>query len=483
MSREVAPRRRPLEPAGSTKALRSGSPGLYRESDFATVVPRSTDYRSIPRRDLARLVHSPAFRRLQGKTQLFSGLESDFFRNRLTHSLEVAQIARSLAIKLNGSQPLLELGWEIDENLVELAGLAHDLGHPPFGHTGEHVLHRLMADHGGFEGNGQTLRILTRLEKKLDPATRRHPISAEVLYYDEGGEDVAAGLNLSARALASILKYDTAIPETSSPELVTKGYYASEEAIVRFVRGAVLGADGPEPLRTLECQIMDLADDIAYSTYDIEDAFQSGVSTPLHLVVIPEAIQRQVADRVNLELRKDGYRTQLGAADVPKVLLQLFEETGLSWDDPAATFIQSRLLAEQGHFRSTFTSSLVSRAIHAVHVEPDERRPALSRIRMDEDQRVLVSVLKHLTYTLVIESAKLKLVSHRGAQIVETIFETLLASPDLLPPDFRGRFEQAPALKRRRVVADFVAGMTDRYAVEFYARLTSEDFRSMFQPH
>lgn len=129
-------------------------------------------YRSDFRRDYARLVHSPAFRRLDGKTQLFPGVESDFFRNRLTHSLEVAQIAKSIALKLNyESQFIADLGG-IDTDLVEVAGLAHDLGHPPFGHNGELTLDQCMLAYGGFEGNAQTLRILSRLEKKFttDPS-------------------------------------------------------------------------------------------------------------------------------------------------------------------------------------------------------------------------------------------------------------------------------------------------------------------------
>lgn len=124
-------------------------------------------FRSEFRRDFARLVHSPAFRRLQDKTQLIPGVQSDFYRNRLTHSMEVAQVAKSIAQKLNSD---LEKNNrpKIDLDLVEFAGLAHDLGHPPFGHTGEAVLNEKMSMYGGFEGNAQTLRILARLEKKED---------------------------------------------------------------------------------------------------------------------------------------------------------------------------------------------------------------------------------------------------------------------------------------------------------------------------
>lgn len=216
---------------------------LYRPSDFQRALAASEGFsddhapawRSPFRRDYARLIHSAAFRRLQGKTQLFAGLESDFFRNRLTHSLEVAQIAKSITLKLNADR--FEKS-PLDLDLVELAGLAHDLGHPPFGHTGEDVLDELMRKEGGFEGNAQTLRILCRLEKKLvdheQQLGHRGPI-----WYDERGRDAAVGLNLCSRSLAAVLKYDQRIPRrrASKAELV-KGYYSTEKAVVDVARCA-----------------------------------------------------------------------------------------------------------------------------------------------------------------------------------------------------------------------------------------------------
>lgn len=144
--------------------------GLYTEKDRARereiVEPsdhKPEPYRTEWRRDYARLIHSAAFRRLQGKTQLFPGPESDFFRNRLTHSMEVAQIAKSIAIKLNNEK---FQDAAVDTDLVEVAGLAHDLGHPPFGHNGEKALDDCMKRYGGFEGNAQTLRILAKLRNR-----------------------------------------------------------------------------------------------------------------------------------------------------------------------------------------------------------------------------------------------------------------------------------------------------------------------------
>lgn len=180
---------------------------LYGADDYKRLVEAASkvgDTRSPFRRDWARLIHSASFRRLQGKTQLFPSDENDYFRNRLTHSLEVAQIGSGIASGLNDREAFLKDN-PIDVDLVHFAGLAHDLGHPPFGHNGEKALDRLMRDQGGFEGNAQTLRILTRLEKK---ETKDFPLKSPTPRLFDGHEDLRTGLNLTMRSLASILKYD-----------------------------------------------------------------------------------------------------------------------------------------------------------------------------------------------------------------------------------------------------------------------------------
>lgn len=238
--------------------------------------------RSPFRRDYGRLLHSPAFRRLQGKTQLFPGHESDFFRNRLTHSLEVAQVAKGIALMLNATHEEFKQ-FPIDLDLVEFAGLAHDLGHPPFGHNGEKALDDCMKEFGGFEGNAQTLRILAKVEKK---ALRELPDSTDVCGIAPDGTDRRLGLNLTYRTLASVLKYDAQIPlrRKKSADL-KKGYYASEADLVRGIKKQVgVPKDKKEKVKTIECQIMDVADDIAYSTYDLEDAMKGGFTHPLALL-------------------------------------------------------------------------------------------------------------------------------------------------------------------------------------------------------
>jgi dGTPase len=184
---------------------------LYPKNDSgrrAETRVKEGDGRSSFRRDWARLVHSPCFRRLQGKTQLFPSDENDFYRNRLTHSLEVAQIASGIAENFNKSDEYFRQN-QIDIDIVYFAALAHDLGHPPFGHNGEKALDRLMARFGGFEGNAQTLRVIACLEKK---ETMTFPRTEEPRPIVDG-EDCRLGLNVTYRSLASVLKYDKQIPQ------------------------------------------------------------------------------------------------------------------------------------------------------------------------------------------------------------------------------------------------------------------------------
>ena len=439
-------------------------------------------------RDYARLIHSAAFRRLQGKTQLFPGVESEFFRNRLTHSLEVAQIARAIATKLNAGT-LGEAELALDLELVELSCLAHDLGHPPFGHTGEAALDGVMLARGGFEGNAQTLRILTRMEKKLDdPDAQLDPETKDARWYGHGRGDISVGLNLCRRSLASVLKYDSEIPRQrpkGSP--VAKGYYATERPLVEEIKADVGGASPPQEFKTIECQIMDLADDIAYSTYDIEDGFKSGLLMPLDLFFASREVKEKVASRCQREL-EDTFTT----ADVTLVLQELLphvtrqaDPAASYWENLGKSYQASKDTAQRGFFRNALTSGLVDRAVRAVDVEIDAANPAFSKITMAPDVRAGVSVLKHLVYVLLIESPKMALVARRGTRIVQEIFGELTedGGQKFLPADWRGRYEQAGSDHRHRVVCDFIAGMTDRHAVDFYSRLTSAGFKTIFSLH
>ena len=471
---------------------------LYTRDDKAREIalPPGPDYRAEFRRDYARLIHCPAFRRLQGKTQLFPGVESDFFRNRLTHSIEVAQVAKSIALKLNATEEALRDDQaKIDTDLVEFAALAHDLGHPPFGHDGEAILDQRMLKYGGFEGNAQTLRILTKIEKKQLDETAEHPISSQ-------GLDRRVGLNLTFRSLASVIKYDAKIPSSGkSRSAVKKGYYASEEPVVDRIKGAVCGADAalaPGRFKTVECHIMDIADDIAYSTYDLEDALKAGFVDPIGVVAASDETLSMVADKVSVKINK-----RVASDDVANILTESLIDEGslkiLSADDGefdtrnpshVARFIadiknSSDKFSASGFYRSKLTSDLVGEAIESIELEYNEQFPALSKVSLGSAHATKIEVLKNFVYCSLIESPRLKIVEYRGKEIVATIFEALTGDggAKLLPDDYKKLHDACGSKKHRnRTVCDFIAGMTDRYALEFYGRLKSENPQTIFKP-
>lgn len=330
---------------------------LYSKTDFGrdispNKVTNTEPYRSPWRRDYARLIHSASFRRLQGKTQVFPGHESDFFRNRLTHSLEVAQIAKSISIKLNETHKLFkEKNRKIEPDLVEFAGLAHDLGHPPFGHNGEEALDECMRDHGGFEGNAQTLRILSRLEKKENTLP---PDSEFRVFNDEDGSDQRRGLGLTYRSLAAILKYDTPIPERNrdrkNKNEVVKGYYQSDKELVSRIKKAVLGKKFGGKFKTIECSIMDIADDIAYSTYDLEDVFKSGFKKPLDLFVLPAPIYDNVVNTINRRLAKqypDHPNISVDTSDIQEILHYVFSDELFEFGENEFKLLKNRKISAE----------------------------------------------------------------------------------------------------------------------------------------
>lgn len=444
---------------------------MYTEKDTARIrheEEKEMFGRTPYRRDYGRLLHSPSFRRLQGKTQLFPGSESDFFRNRLTHSLEVAQIAKGIAQYLNATDPVIKQHGEIDVDLVEFAGLAHDLGHPPFGHNGERALDACMKSYGGFEGNAQTLRILTKVERKV---YKENLNPAFVHGIDEDGADARLGLNLTYRSLASILKYDSEIPRNrAEDEKLHKGYYASEADIVAEIKKHVAPTFEGE-FKTLECQIMDIADDIAYSTYDLEDAMKAGFTTPLDLV-------SRANQTVFLKALHKKIEPVIPGVIEDEILAALMEAVGYSppktdgaQDRDIETYQHSCRLAENSHVRTKMSSNLVHEFMMGISVKA-HKNMAMATIDVKRDIRLKIEALKHLTYLSMIMSPRLKVVEHRGGEVVKKLFETLSNNHNLLPQDVKTvvdllKTEEA----KNRAICDFVAGMTDRYAVEFYNRL------------
>lgn len=442
-------------------------------------------YRTEFSRDYARVIHSPSFRRLASKTQLFPGQESDFFRNRLTHSLEVAQIAKSIAERLLAIHPSLDIFPEV----CEIAGLMHDVGHPPFGHNGEKALDKCMLGWGGFEGNAQTLRIITRLEKKECPPK----------IIDARKRDCRAGLNLTARVIASALKYDEEIPVTrvlGSP--LVKGYYNSEKTIVEKVKASIIDDCEIEKFKTIECSIMDIADDIAYSTYDLEDAFKSEFLTPNSIIAADDSIFDQIVEK----LEKDSIHVT--RIECRRVLSSLF---GSIWAAPMdlqkhidpndpdfstatlenyfSMYNRSSKLAQDGYIRTSFTSSLVNKFINGVNIIINADCPVLSRAEFTPDILLCVNILKHFAFVSLINSSRFKVAENRGQEIVTRMFEKLHDEKGVafLPPDFQKLYFMMPDdLSKARVVCDFIAGMTDRYAHEFYERLFSENPQTIFRP-
>jgi dGTPase len=470
------------------------APAMYTDADKTRLdgsvgVGSHEAHRNVFRKDYARLIHAPAFRRLQSKTQLFPGVESDFFRNRLTHSIEVAQIAGGIAQVLNGARPELQTpALALDIDLVQFAGAAHDLGHPPFGHNGEKALDDAMKKYGGFEGNAQTLRILSRLEKK---ATVSDP--GRLGNTDQFGR---LGLNLCYRSLAAILKYDDEIPGVRNDgDKLAKGFYATEALLVASIKRAVAPSwPSDKKFKTIECQIMDVADDIAYSTYDLEDTLKGGFISPMQIIREVESnapLVEAVNEEVQRALKEDGVLepVPLTSDEIVSFLNDIFfaDSDSSDSDKPQQAldrFSVDRDYVEDGYVRTALTSWLVGAFMDAVEFTFDAQCPAMSTVRLKPETRREVEILKHLNYMLTIRSPRLAVVQYRGYDLVRKIFEALTTDTgrDLLPHDVRALHDQChTVLDQMRVVCDFIAGMTDRYAVEFYGRLYGGD-HTIFKP-
>jgi dGTPase len=450
--------------------------------------------------------------------------------------LEVAQIAKAIANRLNNTSRYFK-GPEqtIDLDLVEFAALGHDLGHPPFGHIGEAALDELMQEAGGFEGNAQSLRIISKLEKKELSTLGRSDISASGGPIIVDGIDRRLGLNVTFRATASVLKYDSLIPESASfreAPGVQKGYYSVDTELVSEIRRRVLGNAAETQkanFKTIECSIMDVADDIAYSTYDLEDVLKSGLVDPMQILVRgeDESLMGEIAERVNEGLKKE-YPTkdlaELEWSDCQFILLEVFRSMFMStssearairqerkelarqvkddpdsWGDPPEVIIEyweryrraaaigetAEELANNGYARCRFTSSLIEQAVKSIYVVPSEIHPALHQVRLDVEEFKRVEVLKRLNFRLVISSPYLRMIEYRGRQIIRRIFAALTSEEGsrLTPVDFQVAFDGvAKAADKKRVVCDFIAGMTDWYALEFYDRLRSSSAATIYKP-
>ena len=385
-------------------------------------------------RDRARVLHSAALRRLAAKTQVMLAGESDFLRTRLTHSLECAQVGRELGLALG-----------CDPDLVEVACLSHDLGHPPFGHNGEQALHEVASEIGGFEGNAQSLRILTRLEAKtFSPDDGPRP----------GGP---VGLNLTRAALDAATKY----PWSHREGTRKFGAYDDDLDVFTWLR---VGA--PEGRVCFEAQVMDWADDVAYSVHDLEDAVVAG-----HLDIRALTGAGGADDPEGLLDTAQGYavdaeRAELGAA-VERITSLPF------W--PATYDGSLRDLATL----KNLTSQLIGRFCTAAETATRERfgDGRLTRYAADlvvpREQRLEVAVLKAVANRWVMPRAGAESVSVGQRELVHELVSAIrLTAPGSLDPVMRAAFDTAPDdAARLRVVVDQVASLTDRSVSTWHTHL------------
>lgn len=477
------------------------------------------------RRDYGRIIHSSAFRRLQGKTQLYPGLESDFFRNRLTHSLEVAEIAKSITLKLNNDLKA-EDGNYIEPDIVECAALAHDLGHAPFGHIGERALNQKMVGFGGFEGNAQALRIVSKIEKKI-LADKNDAELYGIKVEEENGvvvsKDCRVGLNLTYRTLAAVLKYDDLIEysdaeKNSNVIKPKKGFYETEKELVDNIKQHVakdITFDEDNKFKTIECSIMDIADDITYSVYDMEDAFRARFISPSSLMSMDEILLREIAAEVQQKFN-DVYNNEYKDIDEKYIKDRLFhlmllfnpdldgdevkmqgkkeskkaKNAGRTYANLVSylTVMQwckfSDEITDVGYNRAAFTTYLIDKFIKAVKIVRNNVNPQLSHVIMNTEEYIDMLILKKISYYSQIQSPKIKIFEYRGKQIIDSIFECL-TSPngyEMLPHDFRIIHDSLKEEKeKKRIICDFIAGMTDRYASEFYSKLYSENPQTIFK--
>lgn len=387
-------------------------------------VPESGDSRArgdFPR-DRARLVHSAALRRLAQKTQMHQPTQDDFVRNRLTHSLEVAQIGREFGAALG-----------CDADVVDTACLAHDLGHPPFGHNGEAALDALCRDIGGFEGNSQTLRLLTRLEAKRTHADGR-----------------PAGLNLTRACLDASLKYPWARGDSGTS--TTKfGVYAEDRDAFDWVRRP---APSATPTRLcLEAQVMDWADDVAYSVHDVEDAIASEIIDP-----------RSLRDPATVRSIAQAAHTWYGAVQEEDELASALDRAltagGMprSYDGTRASFAALK----------DTTSHLIGHFVREAEGATRERFGPGELTRFDADVvipdsiRAEVLMLKAVSARFVLMDQERSPLLGEQRKILAALYDGYVQRPDRLDPLYRTDFEAAASdSARARSVVDQIASLTD----------------------
>lgn len=415
--------------------------------------PKPGDDRTDFQHDRDIILYSTAFRRLSSITQVVSAETGHVFHNRLTHSLQVAQVGRRLAEKLVLKQSDLITEYGIEPDAVEAACLAHDLGHPPFGHLAESALNKLAGESiEGFEGNAQSFRIVAELAFRSDEYN---------------------GLNLTYQTLRGLLKYPWTYPNRPSEKRGKWGAYTSEAAAFAH---AVLHSGGPVK-RTPEAEIMDWADDLTYAIHDVEDFYRAGLM-PLHLLrpaqkgSAPLAERSRFLEYVWSKIASISELASTTQADLDEIFGELI-----------FTFFKLQSLYEgtqrdRARLRS-FTSQLVSRYINGLTLAPPGGNSTVVR---DKDLEKEIAVLKQLTWFYVIEAPGLAVQQHAQRQIIKYLFnafmhETNVNSSQLLPPYYKERLNDVVrkhgpgTISNRRVVVDLIAGMSESQVFAVYQRL------------
>jgi len=347
------------------------------------------DYRTVFQRDRDRILHTTAFRRLEYKTQVFINFEGDHFRTRLTHTLEVAQIGRTLARALGAN-----------EDLVEAICLAHDLGHSPFGHSGETALARLMKDFGGFEHNKQSLRIVTELEQR----------------YPE-----FPGLNLSWEVREGMVKHES-----------------------QYDRAEVRDFD-PNLRGNLEAQIANAADELAYTTHDLDDGFRSGMITP------------QMLDGVALwEILKETFKWRGPSLEDMERHRMIRQLVGL--------LVTDMVQATDGRLKESGVKSAT-----------DVQKLSHSLVGFGEDMQRRNRELKDFLYQKLYRHYRVVRMNVKAENIIKALFEAYKTEPAILPDHVQKNIVMRGL---ERTICDQIAGMTDRYAIEEHQRLFDPSFKA-----
>lgn len=463
------------------------------ERRLKKVSQRQQDHRSPFQRDRARILHSAAFRRLQSKTQVMGSGQSDFYRTRLTHSLEAAQIGSGITAQLRSKYPqkCLSLFPEGD-SLIEAICLAHDIGHPPFGHGGELALHYMMRNDGGFEGNGQTFRIVARLEMFSE-------------HY---------GMNLTRRTLLGLMKYPQTLnmlnhnvkietPKSfrqlkSSDWHPPKGLYTDDSDIIDWVLAPLSNKDKAlfqsittsnnngnftdkntnadadvntdnnivhhkTRFKSLDCSIMELADDIAYGIHDLEDAIVTGVVTR-------DDFEQQVIEKLKLldDEWLQGYSKTLSE--------KLFSIEHHKQKDAIGGLVNYLITSIELTDLNNAATSEVTLNVGVSNFNGNNFSEILLRYNatLPHITAQVLHIFKAFVYHYVIRLTSMQRIEYRGQQIVMELFEALSSDPmRLLPSSSAKRWQQAKenGQNPQRIIADYVSGMTDEFATRLYQTL------------